>query len=89
MNTIKILFIFTLLTFSSLILASETNNAFNITEVSEGNFVHYGIHVTIDDKQHDDIANIGFIIGDTCIAVIDSGGSVKIGQKLLDPKQLV
>jgi len=65
------------------VLASDANQSFNITEVSEGNYLHTGIHVSIEDKQHDDIANIGFIIGDKCIAVIDTGGSVNIGQKLL------
>jgi len=70
-------------TLSISILASEANQSFNITEISEGNFLHTGIHVSIEDKQHDDIANIGFIIGEKCIAVIDTGGSVNIGQKLL------
>ena len=70
--------------FSTSILASGVEQSFNITEVSEGNYLHTGIHVSIDSSQHDDIANIGFIIGDKCIAVIDTGGSITIGQKLLD-----
>lgn len=71
-------------TISNSVLASDANQNFNITEISEGNYLHQGSHVSIDDKQHDDIANIGFIIGDKCIAVIDTGGSVNIGQKLLN-----
>ncbi len=70
--------------FSEFSIASEVDQNFNLAEVSEGNYLHSGIHVSIDDKQHDDIANIGFIIGDKCVAVIDTGGSVNIGQKLLD-----
>ncbi len=64
--------------------ASETTQEFNLTEISDNNFVHIGKHVSIEDDQHDDIANIGFIIGQNCVAVIDTGGSVTIGQKLLE-----
>ncbi|NIQ14930.1 MAG: MBL fold metallo-hydrolase, partial [Candidatus Dadabacteria bacterium] len=46
------------------------------------NYLHDGIHVKFDDIQNDDIANIGFIVGKKCIAVIDSGGSVRIGSAL-------
>ncbi len=56
--------------------------AFNLEQVADGIYVHQGIHVDIDDPQHDDIANIGFIVGNKCVAVIDTGGSVAIGQKL-------
>jgi quinoprotein relay system zinc metallohydrolase 2 len=66
------------------VLANEVEQNFNLTEVSEGNFVHSGLHVSIEDKQHDDIANIGFIIGEKCVAVIDTGGSITIGNKLLE-----
>lgn len=69
--------------FSSSVFASETESQFNLSEIAEGNFLHTGVHVSIEDKQHDDIANIGFIIGDNCVAVIDTGGSVTIGAKLL------
>ncbi len=74
----------TVLFVSNFVMASEAKQGFNLTEIADGNFVHTGMHVSIEDKQHDDIANIGFIIGNECVAVIDTGGSVKIGQKLLD-----
>jgi quinoprotein relay system zinc metallohydrolase 2 len=45
-------------------------------------FVHAGQMVALDAPGHDDIANIGFIVGDRCVAVIDSGGSVRIGRAL-------
>ncbi len=56
---------------------------FNLTEIAAGIYVHNGKHVGFDSPGHDDIANIGFIVGEKCVAVIDTGGSVKTGQALL------
>lgn len=64
--------------------ASGTPESFNLNEVAPGIFLHTGLHVDFEHPQHDDIANIGFITGDKCIAVIDTGGSVDIGTKLLE-----
>jgi quinoprotein relay system zinc metallohydrolase 2 len=85
LNIKNIIYIFSLFifVFSKSIPATELDNDFNLAEISEGVFVHMGKHVSIEDSQHDDIANIGFIIGDKCVAVIDTGGSIHIGQKLL------
>ena len=69
-----------LLCIGSIVTASEP--AFNLTQVSEGIFVHQGKHVGLEHADNDDIANIGFIVGEECIAVIDTGGSVAIGQAL-------
>jgi quinoprotein relay system zinc metallohydrolase 2 len=44
--------------------------------------VHTGRNLALDAPGHDDIANIGFIIGTRCVAVIDSGGSPRIGRSL-------
>ena len=55
---------------------------FNVTEPAAGVFVHAGRPLALDAPGHDDIANIGFILGDTCVAVIDTGGSVRIGRAL-------
>ena len=55
---------------------------FNLNEIAPGVFVHQGMHVSFEHAQHDDVANIGFIVGERCTAVIDTGGSVRIGQAL-------
>lgn len=57
-------------------------NPFSIREIAPGIYLHQGKHAGFNDPGHDDIANIGFITGDDCIAVIDTGGSVKVGKAL-------
>jgi quinoprotein relay system zinc metallohydrolase 2 len=44
--------------------------------------VHQGKPLPLDSPGHDDIANIGFILGSRCVAVIDTGGSVRTGRAL-------
>ncbi len=53
-----------------------------VTEVAPGVFVHQGAHEEFGDGYHGDIANIGFVVGSDAIAVIDSGGSYRVGQAL-------
>ncbi|MFT5134180.1 MAG: quinoprotein relay system zinc metallohydrolase 2 [Gammaproteobacteria bacterium] len=73
-----------LLFFYTLAIASaEFAETFNLTEIASGIFVHQGKHVSFESPGHDDIANIGFIVGDKCVAVIDTGGSVNVGRALL------
>ena len=64
---------------------SATANAapFDIQQVAAGSFVHFGKPLDLEAPGHDDIANIGFIIGSRCVAVIDTGGSVRVGRSLL------
>lgn len=76
------LFIFFMGKFT-VVFAGGEPEPFNLTQVAEGNYLHKGVHVEFAHPQHDDIANIGFIVGEKCIAVIDTGGSVSIGQQLL------
>lgn len=54
----------------------------NVKEVAPGVFVHQGIHALPDRHNHGEIANVGFIVGDRCVAVIDSGGSPGQGRAL-------
>jgi quinoprotein relay system zinc metallohydrolase 2 len=56
---------------------------FAVEQVAPGVFVHTGRQLDLEAPGHDDIANIGFIVGARCTAVIDTGGSVRIGRALL------
>ncbi len=57
-------------------------DALPVSEVAPGLFVHTGKALALDAPGHDDIANVGFIVGARCVAVIDSGGSVRVGRAL-------
>lgn len=59
-----------------------------VTEVSPGIFVHQGAHEDFGDHYHGDIANIGFIVGQDAVAVIDSGGSYLVGKALREAIRL-
>ena len=58
-------------------------SSFGLQEVAPGIYVHQGRHVNPETPGRDDVANIGFIIGEQCVAVIDTGGSYTIGLELL------
>ena len=53
-----------------------------IKEVAPGVFVHQGVHQLPDTHNRGEIANIGFIVGERCVAVVDTGGSPEQGQAL-------
>ena len=57
--------------------------SFEVNEVAEGLFVHFGKQEDSNTKNNGDIANIGFIVGSKSIAVIDTGGTPEIGKSLL------
>jgi quinoprotein relay system zinc metallohydrolase 2 len=56
--------------------------ALEITEVTSGVYVHFGNHELPNKINHGAIANIGFIVGDSCVAVIDTGGNPEQGYSL-------
>ncbi len=54
----------------------------SVSKVADGVYVHWGIQEFSDIKNHGAIANIGFIVGEKCVAVIDSGGNPEQGKAL-------
>ncbi|MGN6704151.1 MAG: MBL fold metallo-hydrolase, partial [Burkholderiaceae bacterium] len=50
--------------------------------IAPGVFVHEGEQAETSAANRGDIANIGFVVGKRCVAVIDTGGSAAIGAAL-------
>jgi len=55
---------------------------FEVTEVAPGNYVHYGSFQERSPENLGDNANIGFIVGERCVLVVDAGGSLPVGLAL-------
>jgi quinoprotein relay system zinc metallohydrolase 2 len=53
-----------------------------VEEIAPGNYVHYGTHEERTPANLGDQANIGFVVGERCVAVIDTGGSLPLGAAL-------
>ena len=63
--------------------AQAQQQALPVDEIAPGVFVHSGRTSLMTRENDGAIANIGFIIGESAVAVIDTGGSVREGRQLL------
>jgi quinoprotein relay system zinc metallohydrolase 2 len=62
--------------------AAAAGEALPVTEIAAGIHVHVGAQAEASPSNHGAIANIGFIVGRRCVAVIDTGGSPEVGRSL-------
>ncbi len=63
---------------------TSAHGDFAIEDIGDGIYVHHGIHQDIDEGYHGDICNASFVVGSKGVAVIDTGGSIKVGNQLRD-----
>lgn len=64
-----------------LIVAQPHAETIKLEKVADGVYVHHGVHEDLAEGYHGDICNISFIVGSNGIAVIDTGGTFKVGQR--------
>lgn len=68
---------------AALLLTAATPAPDAVTEVAPGVFVHIGQLAEPDRSNAGDSSNWGFVVGERCVAVIDTGGSAATGNALL------
>lgn len=83
LNPIKLFAKYGLVLLSMTAQITFADDDYLLEEVSESIFFHEGIHEDATVANQGKIANVGFIIGNDCIAVIDTGGSYLEGKYLL------
>lgn len=73
-----------LLTLLSRVSAGAKAERIDFNEVTPGIFVHVGQYALVNAANHGDISNVCCIIGTSAAAVIDTGGSYRVGKALLE-----
>ena len=73
----------------SIAAAAGAEAALPVVEVAAGVYVHFGLQEDFSRSNLGTIANIGFIRGARCVAVIDTGGSIAVGRALREAVKAV
>jgi quinoprotein relay system zinc metallohydrolase 2 len=63
--------------------AAPATTPLTIETVTAGDYVHFGQVAMTTPDNAGDIANLGIIVGRDAVAVVDTGGSVDVGRRLL------
>ncbi len=63
--------------------ARAQSNSFSLIPIGGGDHAHFGEIAMTTPRNEGDIANLGVVVGRDAVAVIDTGGSVAVGEALL------
>jgi quinoprotein relay system zinc metallohydrolase 2 len=62
---------------------TSTEHKFSLDRVADGDYAHLGQVALTTRANAGDSANLGVIVGRDAVVVVDTGGSVRVGQELL------
>jgi len=62
---------------------AQATDSLALQQLAEGDYVHLGLIEPVTPDNAGDIANLGIIVGADAVAVVDTGGSVAVGERLL------
>ena len=69
--------------------AASARPEFAMENPASGIYVHYGQQAEMTPENGGDVANVGFVVGARCVAVIDTGGTFAVGRALRQAIRLV